>query len=746
MRWAAVLFKILGIACAAGAMVLLLVVADWPRVAYGQFVSPHGPYDSLPSGCAACHVAHAGQGPRLLQRSEITTMCFVCHDGTGSRFDVASSFTNPDNTYFHPVKSTGNPEVGQVLECVDCHNPHAGHPRLLQSTDGTSRYTEGPNFCLACHGSVDRNFTGANDQYWENTLGNHVNPYAAHYDTTKAKLQPGSGTKVTCVTCHAPHGAKYGRLLDDREEELCFRCHNDTTSSMSGRNIKYEFIKEETVNGYVYRTSYHDIFGNNPEAKVECSSCHGPHTVAAVPLSSTSTTSLLSDPRNTKRPFAGQLADTGLGGIQSYKGDLSDFCLRCHEGYDAVPKAKASVTEFVPVSISFPTTVNFTTNSGGWWKGGFKLYAHGKAAITCGDCHESHGSDYPALQRYPEDTATTSGECLRCHDGSKTGVPDTKTYLTKQYKHPTLTVSGYVYHSNTESYANMPLASRHAECVDCHDPHQADRHDGSIIAPIARKPIAGVSGVSVTYDLSSSWDNWPSGVTFNLVLGVNYQYELCLKCHSYYSYGTNPPTSPSGGFPETDQAKEFNQNNPAYHAVVGESKIPMYDSNGDKVPDTYYGKFVPPWTATSRLYCSDCHAFADSNGSSQGPHGSDYQFILIAPWVPDTSRADATGNANTEGHLCFKCHDYNFYTGQDTGSPTNRSKFSSSSPSRYNLHTHRKPCAVCHGAVPHGWKQRGILVNATDERPYSYGSRLNLRSLPAPGAWDCNNCHAMHGG
>lgn len=705
---------------------LLLTQAAWA-------LGPHGPYFENPDACAACHVAHAAYSVPLVRLLSQTQMCLVCHDGTGSIYNVYNAVYGfgplSGSTCFHPVANTGNPAVGSVVECAYCHNPHGSTPKLLwnlwdKTTLATGVY--GPDFCLICHGGADRNFTGSADTYWEDALGDHANGFAAHYDTTEVALLPSSGTEVTCVRCHQKHSSPGGGLLAPLiGASLCCSCHADPANSISGRNIQAEFG----------RASSHDVSGT---AGMGCTSCHGPHTVGKARLSEWSvatstyvsvTTNIysdVSDPANTKSVFAGiyTVQDNGIGNVI---GTVTDFCLRCHGATS--PVATASTAVYVPSTVAFPSTP-FTTNNQGWRKT-FTGSAHGGKSLLCNECHQEHGSDYSRLQRYPEDTDLVDGECLRCHKaGGYSTAPDVKADFLSAYRHPTLTVSGV--HSDTESYTG---AARHAECTDCHDTHQATSGDS----------LRGVSGVVPEYGATA----WSIPDSYAFTNGATYEYEVCLKCHSYFSYVSTPPISPSGGFAETDQSVEFNPNNAGYHAVIGSSKVPQFTDSGGA--SHYYGSYVSPWQGNSVLVCSDCHL-----ENRRGPHGSDYAFILKNPPYA----------------LCTGCHSGDFYaTYAQTpagnpatdGSDSLRSGWSNpnltveeatytyngitATASVYNFHpVHANlGCRSCHSAVPHGWdNKRSLLVTAGDAYPYNSSARLwSAFALPASREqWYCTSCHS----
>ena len=119
-------------------------------------------------------------------------------------------------------------------------------------------------------------------------------------------------------------------------------------------------------------------------------------------------------------------------------------------------------------------------------------------------------------------------------------------------------------------------------------------------------------------------------------------------------------------------------------------------------------------------HCSDCHGTNTAAGTVEptgnnpwGPHGSTNDFILKGPW-------DSTTGANSNG-ICFRCHNHtNYATDVNEG---DRAGFESGlSGSRdTNLHAfHAKrvnknlQCMWCHVAVPHGWKNKALLVNLED--------------------------------
>ena len=128
------------------------------------FTSPHGPDTSLVSDtCAVCHRAHVAQGSGLLSEgAPQASMCFVCHDGTGSNLDTSAQYTDaavPANdpatrSYYRHDAMTApaapsahslaqDDEFGGVENrhsvCADCHNSHnATATAPTQFSDGWS--------------------------------------------------------------------------------------------------------------------------------------------------------------------------------------------------------------------------------------------------------------------------------------------------------------------------------------------------------------------------------------------------------------------------------------------------------------------------------------------------------------------------------------------------------------------------------------------------------------------------------
>ena len=299
---------------------------------------------------------------------------------------------------------------------------------------------------------------------------------------------------------------------------------------------------------------------------------------------------------------------------------------------------------------------------------------------------------------------------------------------------------------------------------------------------------------------------------------VTREYQICLKCHSDYGYSDNNtyPTGnrPNLGYPGatpsgtnnltqyTNQARELQaplahqgevttndsgaaaaystNNHRSWHPVIDATgRTGTIRGNGTDIS----ARWRLPWSnavGTQTMYCSDCHgsnvASATSvipdggeNGNPWGPHGSNNNFILKGLW--DTG----TGTGQQATGLCFKCHNYASYatnSGQRTGfynDPNDRG--------RGDLHSYhadkigRLRCNWCHVAVPHGWKNKALLVNLNDvgpeggfpagtqvrnnttayynREPYYMNSVLKVRNFARSGLWreaDCGSAGAPGNG
>ncbi|GAB4221985.1 MAG: cytochrome c3 family protein [Acidobacteriota bacterium] len=265
---------------------------------------------------------------------------------------------------------------------------------------------------------------------------------------------------------------------------------------------------------------------------------------------------------------------------------------------------------------------------------------------ACRSCHMPHTADQPLrlVRRSPEEQT-----CYGCHNGHVASL-DLQAEFTKAYHHPV-----EQYQNDHDPNEDVLAAPRHVECVDCHEPHQARNQPAS--APNASGALAGVRGIDET--------GQP-------VDPVQFQYEVCFSCHGD-STSANQAIPRSAG--DINTRLEFASDAISFHPVVQTGR------NND-VPS-----LLPPYTETSRIYCTDCHASdqADSGGS-QGPHGSIYPHLLRRRYELDFQREDPAVYA-----LCYECHSRSVLLNKDQSGFKEHKK---------HIEGEDSSCSICHD--PHG--------------------------------------------
>ncbi|MCG6891233.1 MAG: hypothetical protein LJE92_16760 [Gammaproteobacteria bacterium] len=568
--------------------------------------------------------------------------------------------------------------------------------------------------------------------------------------------------------------------------------------------------------------------------QVQCTSCHDPH-IRDSDIN-----------KNIKFLRLNRLQESFPGGGSfSETGDIA--CLGCH---DKLGLAWANSAHANPTAADETYTASaanlreFPLNTQVW-------------QASCLNCHDTHAvQGTRRLLREGTDSLTspkTGGNpaqeesCYTCHSssggvlngqgGASFEVPDIKTDFTFGLRHMPITtmdqLAGTEIHDirngdMLEDRTSFNSANRHVECTDCHNPHrvvkarlfnglgdnQAGTHDHTEPhTNIASGVLRGGWGIEPVYSANNfdpnnfpisyivkSGDGGFGASTAVTSTHLTREYQVCLRCHSDYAYGTNPPDlgDTSGGTPSgtngvieyTNQAMEFNaplshrgqttttdsgaasaystNNHRSWHPVIGSTGR----SAGIRraTASNWLRPFGGANVGSQTMYCSDCHGSntgvgtstpaGGENGNPWGPHGSNNNFILKGDWDENTG-------TNTPEDLCFKCHDWNQYADPDGGAG-GASGFGGSKDENLHLFhaekidSNRLNCSWCHVAVPHGWKNKGLLVNLNDvgpevglppgtqvrigttagftNGPYYLNAMLKIVNFATSGNWDETDC------
>ena len=501
--------------------------------------------------------------------------------------------------------------------------------------------------------------------------------FAGSIVTTKHNLSTsGAGgiravdTSEICIFCHTTHsGRSYAPLWNrddspvvytlydsstlhstpgqpDGASKLCLSCHDGTIALGNVISRTDDFDMTGTLDGKIPGSARSNL-------GIDISDDH--------PVSFDATSAVGASSELTHPPLGDSVRYDAGGKIQ---------CTSCHNPHDGMygcflvkNNQGASICKTCHEPTGFAGTSTHDVVPSTWDGTGEDPWPNTPYSTvndnSCMNCHWSHnaGGNERLLRSNVEETV-----CLVCHNGS-VGA-DIENVLAKTSSHRVSFYQGI--HDPVE---NIESAAKHVECADCHNPHRLNGTNAN--APNVNGRLAGVSGMTVTGSMRTT---------------AQYEYEVCLKCHGQDRYRV---TTSISRMMDTDNIRiAINPSNASFHALAAQGT------------SNYVPSLIPPYTTSSRLYCTDCH---NSNSSvnaggtgANGPHGSSNEYLLERYYAT----ADYTSWSEANYALCFKCHNPNIILNNSV-SPFARHAS--------HIVTIQAPCSVCHD--PHGSPNHVGLLN-----------------------------------
>lgn len=661
-------------------------------------ITPHGAYSNAKNLCRNCHSVHGAATPaatgggKLFPAATEKQVCYACHDGTGSSYNVktadnVSPFSwdfgeNPIGstvmTSSHPVAramtyswvNATTTNTGVTVRCSNCHNAHnmtgtgvrfLVNKKVDPSFSGAYVVNTGKDFCWTCHNTTAATSAGyISSASWNAGTGSDHKTYypttdAGHNKTTGAVIMANNPTvpsrqNIACKGCHSEHGSSNSKLI---------------AGQVNGAAITFN---SSTVAGY--NTTYNPL----------CFGCH---------------------------------SSAGLGGTR-WPGTAVSTATYTSSGHDVTAQNR-SLTYSPPV----PAVVQ------------------NLRVGVCKQCHNPHGTQYANYTlAFEEDL------CYQCHAaagpgrllgpgsysvqrqftqgrvGGSTTAPDfTRAYnrsaagaAVPLSRHPVLDAEQAQTFTNIKknqdgTITNVTATTGAIECLNCHNPHlngsgvpssnywkvlDADIQPGQAGYPTALRVYATTNTLGgFSYNSGTAAPNadanpdHPLGLHATATQPYNPasgsaeatadSIKFCLACHdNTVPAGTSPEVSMGaanpGGLPMNIATRYLATGNTGIAHGNGRGN---YMNENDQRPRYPYQSSTysntPPARAYAAIQCTACH----------DPHGSQNVYFLREYIVVDgvnmnasntylggapinipTWPISATGQLNNDffGQFCGSCH------------------------------------------------------------------------------------------
>jgi hypothetical protein len=351
----------------------------------------------------------------LVRPAPQSTICFVCHDGTGASANIASQYSDPavpannpstGSYYSHAATSVSahvsdqDPgEFAGVLNrhaaCADCHQPHLADGSLAaQSADG-----------------------------W----------------TASGALKGASGVVVTNGGAGTTPG--YTRTANSEfEYQLCFKCHSGYTKLMpptgppstwaldkaielNPNNLSYHPVEAPGKNatsqmgGSLAGTSPYKLWAFSTGSTIRCVSCHGDPRVASPAAGAR----LAPHAVRYRGMLIANLRDRSLKGpSEAYAAADFALCLACHAEAPFVDTSEGprADTNYPLHGLHLAQIASFTGPSGET----VDQDGAGHGNAICAECHfRNHGTTFAVDGQTPASRLVNFAPNVQPYLGSEPG-------------------------------------------------------------------------------------------------------------------------------------------------------------------------------------------------------------------------------------------------------------------------------------------------------------------------------------